>query len=195
MEKNKCNNCGTDNPITNKYCTRCGFELPKIQTITKDEPIKELTTKKNVILEVLKKSTKKRKLSVKGMIGIAIMVVTVNLVQQYREKMVYNNAMMDIANEINKSCPFMVDSITRLDSSVSLSGNVFQYFYTLITVDKESIDIVELKNRVEPEIINFVKSSPKMKIQRDHKTTIDYSYFDRSRKHLFTISVTPDKYE
>ena len=195
MEKNKCNNCSTDNPITNKYCSHCGYELPKIQTVIKDEPVKYQTTKKNVVLEVLQKSTKKRKLSVKGMIGIAVMIITLNLVQQYRMKSAYNNAMMDVANEINKSCPFMVDSETRIDSSVSLPENVFQYCYTLINVVKESIDTVELRNILEPKIINFVKTSPKMKIQRDHKTTIDYSYFDKSRKHLFTISVTPDKYE
>jgi predicted amidophosphoribosyltransferase len=46
MEKNKCNKCETDNPITNKYCSRCGYELPKIQTVIEEELINQETTKK-----------------------------------------------------------------------------------------------------------------------------------------------------
>jgi len=196
MEKNKCNNCGTENPITNKYCSRCGYELPKIFTVVKDEPVKQQTTKKNVVLDILQKSTKKRKLSIKGIIGLVVMIVIINVVQQlYMKTFSYDKMMLELASELNKSCPLMADSITRLDNVAALSGNVLQYNYTLINMEKKNIDIVKSKNKIEPRIINNVRTIPNLQKLRDQKTTFKYLYKDENGEYLFTISVAPEQYE
>jgi hypothetical protein len=89
----------------------------------------------------------------------------------------------------------MVDSETRLDNAISLPKNIFQYNYTLINVDKASVDTVEMRNFLEPTITNFVKTNPQMKFQRDHETTMNYYYKDKAGAFLITISVTPEKYK
>ncbi|MEI2758583.1 MAG: zinc ribbon domain-containing protein [Bacteroidia bacterium] len=182
MEKIKCTHCDTDNLVTAKYCSRCGYELPKVQS--------EITT------NAIQQPTPKKKLSVKGIIGIAVGIGTMFAVQQFLFKTPsYDKVMMQIASELNKTCPIMVDAETRLDNAIALPPNVFQYNYTLVNMDKVSVDTNELKNNLEPIVINTVKTNPQMQFQRDHKTTMNYSYKDRSGQFLFMISVTPDKYE
>jgi hypothetical protein len=52
-----------------------------------------------------------------------------------------------------------------------------------------------LKEYLEPNITNFVRTNPDMKFQRDNKVTINYYYKDKDGNYLFTISVTPGQYE
>jgi len=60
---------------------------------------------------------------------------------------------------------------------------------------KESINIEEMRQYLEPNIVNFVKTQPDMKTMRDNKTTVNYSYKDKEGVFLLTISVKPDQYE
>jgi hypothetical protein len=107
----------------------------------------------------------------------------------------YDKAMLELASEINKSCPLMVDSITQLDNAMALPDNILQYNYTLVNMEKEKVDIVNSKNKIEPRIINNVRTIPDLQKLRDQKTTFNYLYKDKNGQYLFTISVTPDKYE
>ena len=52
-----------------------------------------------------------------------------------------------------------------------------------------------MRNFLEPTIINSVKTTPQMEIQRKNKTTINFHYKDKNGVFLLLISVTPDKYE
>lgn len=183
MDKVKCTHCQTDNPVNSKYCSRCGYELPKVQTDNLNTPTPQT-------------APNKKRLSIKGMIGVAIGVGTMIAVQQiFFKTPSYDKEMMEVASELNKSCPIMVDEITRLDNTIALPNNTFQYNYTLVNTDKATLDTADMKNYLTPTIINFVKTNPQMKIQRDHKTTVNYYYKDKSGQYLFTVSVTPDKYE
>lgn len=183
MENINCNNCGKSNPTNFKYCASCGYELKKnneeVLTETSQHPIES-----------------KRKLSIKTIIGIIVGFGTMLAVQQFFFKTpTYDKAMMAIASELNKTCPVMVDQETRLDNAIALPENIFQYNYTLVNNEKESINIDEIKQYIEPTIINFVKTNPQMSFQREHKTTINYYYKDKNGVFLFIISVTPDMYE
>jgi hypothetical protein len=89
----------------------------------------------------------------------------------------------------------MLDSETRLDNVIPLPPKVFQYNYTLINAEKETVDTIMLKNYLETNITNFVRTSPDMKFQRDNKVTVNYCYKDKYGNYLFKISVTPEQYE
>ncbi len=183
MDKVKCIHCETDNSINSKYCMRCGYELPMVIT--------EIPTEK-----MTQTTTDKRKISFKTLIGIAIGFGTIVIIQQlFFNKPSYEKAMMEIASELNKTCPVMVDAETRLDNTVALPDNVFQYNYTLVNMEKSSVDTMAIKNFLVPTVKNFVKTNPQMKYQRDHKTTLNYYYKDRVGLYLFLISITPDQYE
>jgi len=57
------------------------------------------------------------------------------------------------------------------------------------------LDINGLRDYLEPRIINDVRTNPNMKFLRDKKVTMNYYYMDKDGNYLFTISVTPKKYE
>jgi len=185
MDKVTCTHCGTNNPEKNKYCSNCGYELPKIAVEKIDNQDEQLKSKKNI-------SAKKFLGFVFGIIAFGLCYFAVQ--QLFFKAPQVDKEIMKIANEINKTCPIMIDSETRLDNAISLPGNKLQYFYTLINYGKASIDTLEMRNRLEPIITNFVKTNPQMKFLRDHETTINYYYKDKEGLFLLLISVTPEKY-
>lgn len=186
MENLKCTHCETENPVRNKYCFSCGYELPKIAVASSD----------STIPPPKRKNTDGRKKTLGIIVGAIAFVLSYFVVQQLFFSMPpLDRAMMEVASEINKTCPIMVDAETRLDNAISLPKNIFQYNYTLINVDKASVDTVEMREFLEPTIVNFVKTNPQMKFQRDHETTINYYYKDKEGNFLITISVTPEKYK
>lgn len=140
-------------------------------------------------------STDKKKKNIQAIVGMITGVLTLVLVQQFFFKTpTYDQVMMKAASEINKSCPMMVDQETRLDNTVALPENIFQYNYTLINMEKATTDIGQLESHVKPILINGVKTNPDMKINRDNKTTMGYYYKDKNGEFLFKILITPDLY-
>ena len=64
------------------------------------------------------------------------------LVQQFAfDKPTFDKVMMESASELNKSCLVMVDKDTRLDNVIALPDNIFQYNYTLVNIEKKTLDI------------------------------------------------------
>ena len=181
MTNKICTNCETENSINSKYCKQCGFELPNIKIET--PPIQETELKNN----------KKKITSV--VIGIIAFAVSYFAVQNFLFKPTFDKQMMEVASLINESCPIMVDSETRLDNSISLPENIFQYNYSLINLEKVDVNTEDMRNFLEPTLTNSVKTTPQMEIQRENKMTINYHYKDKNGEFLLLISITPDKYE
>ncbi|HLV39132.1 zinc ribbon domain-containing protein [Xanthomarina sp.] len=186
MEKVTCSNCGAENNNNAKYCSECGFTLPKIEL----KSIENMESKRTI-----EKPDNKKKI-ISMVFGIIAFGLSYFAVQHFFfEKPSLDKVLMNVANEINKSCPIIVDADTRLDNSIALPNNVFQYQYTLINFLKSEIDIEEVKNIIEPILINTIKSSPEMKIFRDNRTTLAYHYRDKNGVFVLEISIAPDQYE
>ena len=182
MEKVKCTHCETENPIRNKYCFNCGYELPKIAA---EDPVIQTKPK-----------ARKRKKPLEIIVFVIVFGLSYFAVQQLFFKVPsLDKAMTKMASEINKTCPMMVDQETRLDNVVTFPKNILQYNYTLIDVEKANADTVAMRKFLEPRIINNVKTNPQMKFQRDHQTTLNYYYRDKEGLFLLLISVTPEKYQ
>lgn len=191
MENVICTTCGTENPEHNKYCSNCGYELPKIKTESLSSNIQQPEKEKTI-------RTKSNKGKI--ILGIVVFAIAFGLAYfafqpLFVKTPLYDKAMMKIASELNKSCPMMIDAETRLDNAVALPGNVFQYNYTLVHIEKATADPEEMRNLMGPRIVNYVKTNPQMKPQRDRKTTINYCYKDKAGIFFLMIAVTPDKYE
>ena len=130
------------------------------------------------------------------MVGTASFAIAFLLVQHFFFKVPeFDKVMMQVASEINKTCPIMVDQHTQLDNAVAMPNNVFQYNYTLVNVTKEEMNVDTFIKYVEPGIINGIKTNPDMKIYRDNKTTMAYYYKDKNGEFVHKLSVTPDLYE
>lgn len=183
MDQHQCSNCETFNSPNARYCHRCGYELPKkITEILPESSLEEKSHRKN--------------LSVKSLLGVVLgIAIMVSLEQYFFKTPTIDETMMELASEMNKSCPVMIDGETRLDNTIALPDKVFQYNYTLVNMVKSTTDTLALKNKLAPTIANFVRTNPQMKFQRDNKATLNYLYKDQTGQYLFLISITPDQYE
>ena len=197
MDKVICTHCKTENSSKAKYCIECGFELPKI--------IKEVVPE----VQTTVKPKKKRKY-VSLLVIISLIVITLSVLGYFTyQKLVENkvfetienvintakNPLQLIANEMNKSCPMMVDEETRLDKVTLPSKTVFQYNYTLINYEKTEIDTVKIKSNLEQNIIQLIKTNPQMEYQRQNNVTMNYIYNDNNGDYLMSIIITPELYK
>lgn len=183
METVTCSHCQTDNKITSKYCSACGYELPK------PEPADNL-------LQEPVKTTGSRRKSVGIIGGILAAGLTYWGVNHFFFKSPsFDEVMMEVASELNKTCPVMVDQHTRLDNAIALPENSFQYNYTLVNLRKDEVNLDAVKENVEPGILNNIRTNPDMKIYRDNKTTLIYYYKDMNGEFVHKYSVTPAMYE
>ena len=136
-----------------------------------------------------------KKFNTQAMIGAGVTIIAITVIQYFFFKSPSVDEMMvKAASEFNKSCPFMVDQVTRSDNAVALPGKIFQYNYTLINLDVASIEIEEVKKNLEPVIINTVKTSPDLKLFREKEITMVYNYRDSYGNFIFKILVGPDQY-
>jgi len=87
----------------------------------------------------------------------------------------------------------MVDAETRLDKVIAAVDNSLQFNYTLIYRDKDSIAIGNLKNYMEPVILNKIKSSPTLNKYLNKNLTWIYSYNDKNGDFIFKITYTPEQ--
>ena len=106
----------------------------------------------------------------------------------------FAKVMSQSSNELNKSCPMMVDKDTRLDNAIAIEDKTFQYNYTLINLNKSTLDIENFRSYMKPIIVNSVSSNPDLKIYRDNNVTMSYYYKDKNGEFLTKIEVTPELY-
>ena len=100
-----------------------------------------------------------------------------------------------VTDEVNKTCPKMIDKETRLDNSIALSDRTIQYNYTMVNLEKESIDIDYFEENLKPIILNEVKTNPGLKNFRENKVTMSYYYKDKNGKFLINLKFNPDSYK
>jgi len=132
-----------------------------------------------------------------SILSVVIGVVIFFIVKQLliKPEATFDDALLQAANEINKSCPIMVDAETQLDNTVALPGKIFQYNYTLVNFVKDSIDVESIKAILEPNILNNVKTNPDLANFRENDVTMNYIYKDKDGVHLLKITILPEQYK
>lgn len=186
MNSLTCTNCGADNRPGSKYCAQCGYELPKLKIETDAPSNLQTAPPQRSLIKTLKA----------GIVFIMAFGLAYWGVQQlFFKPLSFDQVLVRTANEINKTCPIMIDDQTRLDNTVALPDNTFQYNYTLINLTTAEISLDTIKKYVEPGIINNVKTHPDMKIYRENKTTLIYYYNDMNGEFVYKLEVSPDKYQ
>ncbi len=101
--------------------------------------------------------------------------------------------LLKMTNEINKRCPFMMDSETRLDKTGTYRKSIY-YYCTLINYSIGAVDVKYLIYKVKPALLNRIKTNPDMKFMRDNKVTFIYNYRDKSGIHIVSFKFTPQDY-
>ncbi|MCL3781410.1 hypothetical protein EMN47_13550 [Prolixibacteraceae bacterium JC049] len=138
---------------------------------------------------------KNKKKRIGRIIGVVCGVIAFFLVKQFVfAPESFYEAMQHAVDELNKSCPMMVDEQTRLDNAEALSDDVFQYNYTIVSLVKDSVNIKAFEDGMKPIILNDVKTKPALKIYRDNKVTMTYLYKDKNGVFITKIAISPDLY-
>ena len=185
MDNVKCTHCGTDNPVRYKYCSSCGYELPKITAENFDSTIQQPK----------KERTKGGKKTLGFIVGVIAFGLSFFAVQQlFFKAPSIDKVLMNTASEINKTCPVMVDQYTRLDNAIALPNSTFQYNYSIINNDKTEINLDTAKKYIEPVLLNRVKTDPGLKFFRDKDVILIYNYRDKNGVFVVKYSITPDMY-
>ena len=130
-----------------------------------------------------------------SIIGIIIFAVVSLVLSNLNWNISYADQLMKGAQEINKTCPRMIDQDTQLDNVVTGPGKRFTYNYTLVNNTAESLNIERLKNHQNHSIIHSVRTNPCMEDLRKNEVYLIYSYKDKDKKNLFDIHITPDDYK
>jgi hypothetical protein len=89
----------------------------------------------------------------------------------------------------------MMDSETRLDSTMALPGKEYMYFISLINYTIDEIDIDMFKKEIKQNLINNVKTNSNMETFRSNNVTLSYVYRDKDMNEIIRIKVTPEDYK
>lgn len=142
------------------------------------------------------KATNKTKI-ISAVISVVAFFVVYYIIQFFfiGNKSSFQNEMEKASQEINKMCPQMIDSETRLDNSTVFPNKVMQYNYTLINMNSGEIDLEEMEQYLKESILNNVKTNPDLKIYRDNDATLNYLYKDKRGVFLLKIEIPPSLYK
>jgi hypothetical protein len=89
----------------------------------------------------------------------------------------------------------IVDEYTTLKNVVVLPNKTIQYNYTLVGITKAEVKIDTVKKYFFPGVLQNVKTNPVMKLFRDNKVTINYSYSDKNGEFVIDYVIKPEMYE
>jgi hypothetical protein len=140
--------------------------------------------------------TKKKSTGYRIVMGIIVMIfISAVLKMAFLERPLnINDDLIKAANEINKHAPIIIDSTTRFDYVNALSGNVFQYNYTLMTMDKSQVDTFVLKSSGKESMIQNIKANPNAAIFKNNNIEIQSRYVDKNGAYITAISIYPNEY-
>ncbi|MBB1139644.1 zinc-ribbon domain-containing protein [Myroides sp. WP-1] len=188
--KNVCQNCQTENEITSKYCSSCGYQLPKIEVETSVEMDSKETHAQS-------SQKGKRKLNFGALLGIVIGVAVVSFAVNYFSKssIAIDQKLSVVASEINKNCPMVIDQDIRLDNTVAMPNATFQYNYTLVNYEKAQLNMEVVEQTLFPTLLENARTNPDMKEMREAKVTINYYYKDKKGEFVTKYVITPDMYQ
>jgi len=95
---------------------------------------------------------------------------------------------IEMAMQLNKTCPRTLDEDTRLDSVKEKPIAILQGFYTLINYSQKEVDTTNLKLKLKEFVINKFKANP---TESWNTPTWEYYYMDKNGNYLFQFIVTP----
>ena len=125
---------------------------------------------------------------------IVLMIVFLNLLYIKSTSQSIYSKLNDVAVKLNNSMPQMLDKYTRIDSLKAIAPDTLTYYGTIFHIKKDKKSIQTVKNIMESKLLDSVKTGSNFKPYRDNKVKIVYSYYDESKKLVFGIFITPEKY-
>lgn len=123
-------------------------------------------------------------------VGFLILIVVLSC----SDEQLFVNELKQIASDVNKKCPQMIDSETRLDGIEVQEPNTLVYKYTLVNIKVQGADTHLFYMSMWPGLLSFIKVSNEMKKLRENGTNIQYRYQDKDNQLFYLFKIGPNEY-
>ncbi|PJJ68283.1 hypothetical protein [Chryseobacterium geocarposphaerae] len=133
----------------------------------------------------------------KNAVKLSLMCIAFVLISCKKEKTI-DEELKEVATNMNKLTPQILNDGIRLDSVSALPNKVFKYNYTLTDDVKESVTPAEIetfKSQAKEGAIRTVKTSQDMEEFRNNDVTLQYFYSDKNGKPTADFTITPAEYK
>lgn len=107
----------------------------------------------------------------------------------------FDEKLAEMAVGINKNAPQMGENSMRMDSVTTLPGKKVVYHYTITESDKMGLDYTASAKNMKENMVNNIKSNPKMKGFRNNDVTMIYKYYDQHGKLQVTFDIQTGLYK
>lgn len=107
------------------------------------------------------------------------------------EKQVLNDSLKLAAQQVNQTLPKMIDSETRLDSSLA-GDSKFIYKLTMINYKAEELSSDEFKKIARENLLSNVCTNPGIKAFFDRDVSVDYQYYGKLGNLITGVEIMPD---
>lgn len=101
-------------------------------------------------------------------------------------------ALLKAASDLNAKLPIMVDSETRLDSTLGLNKS-FRYNYTLVNHSSATLSAQRLNDALGQKLVNHVCTSSEMASFVKSGITVSYAYFGNDGKQIAILKISPSQ--
>ena len=130
-------------------------------------------------------------------IMIVLFTIIISIQKTYYGSAALERRMLKSVNEINLSCPVMVDENMniRLDSVSVGEYKEIIYNCTLIDMIKDSMNIQVFEDYISPVITDNIASNPEYRIYKDNNVTISHYYKDRNGESILGFLTPPEAYK
>jgi hypothetical protein len=107
-----------------------------------------------------------------------------------------DEALMQTSGEINKHCPIIIDSTTRLDNTGVLAGKYLAYNYTLLQyADEVRSDTAYYKKAMSENMLNMVKTNPRLAAAKKEGIGFAATWYDSSGSYICSLVIQPEDYK
>lgn len=94
-----------------------------------------------------------------------------------------------IAKEISRTAPMMIDKETRLDAVEVSSSDSLDFKYTLITANKDQVNVPAFTNTMTTSLYDWYMNAPYSKWLRTHGIKTNHIYNDKEGKRITVIAI------
>jgi hypothetical protein len=116
---------------------------------------------------------------ISAVVGAIVGSFVVNRIMHSDADVSVERMLIDASNQVNKMLPIMLDSETRVDSTIPEPPNTLVYHYTLLKRTKSQLDVRAVVDYLRPTVVNNYKTTENMKTLRDAGVMLKYRYYDK----------------
>lgn len=98
-------------------------------------------------------------------------------------------AVRKVAEDLNKTCPKLVDEATRLDKVEIDEDGYFHYTFTFPSKSIDDFNVSEFKDIQKRKLNKMYNSNEKFELYRQNDIFLKYSYFDKNKVQITSFTI------